>query len=131
MRKLHLRILRWTAIVYPILALAVLLWTVHLSADLPPRHINWHWDISWIGFDIVLSIALAVIGLLAYKKSRWIVIPTTMLGTLLIVDVWFDILSQRGGDELHEAILLALFIELPLAIASFVIAGRALTKNKD
>jgi len=129
MRRMHKIILRKTAFIYIVFALILLPWTLYLAQSLPTQHLNIHWDISWVGLNVILLFSLLATGIFSYYQSLWTVITATMLGSLLLLDAWFDILSQRGGDDLQQAILLAILIEIPIAIASFILAGRALIKN--
>jgi hypothetical protein len=66
---------------------------------------------------------------LAFKKSKWVTIPATAVGTLLLFDAWFDIMSSRPGAELNEAILMAAFFEIPIALMSYALAFHVLDKN--
>jgi hypothetical protein len=50
----------------------------------------------------------------ALRKSGYLDIAATATATLLIVDVWFDIVTSPA-DQLLQAILLAVVVELPLA----------------
>ena len=45
-------------------------------------------------------------------------------GTLLLVDAWFDIILESHADELRNAIMLAVFAEIPIALLCFWIAYR-------
>jgi hypothetical protein len=72
---------------------------------------------------------LLLTGILASIKSRWIIITASTAATLLLVDAWFDVCSSKGGYELDQALVLAVFIEVPLAIASFWLAYRVLNQN--
>jgi hypothetical protein len=131
MKQKHKRVLTKVAIIYPVFALVLLPWTLYLSQSLPEHNLTIHWDVSWVGLNILLIVSLAATGYFSYIQSRWVAMSATVLGSVLILDAWFDVLSQRGGDELKQAILMALFIELPIAAASFIIAGRALSYNQD
>lgn len=130
MKQKHKRVLGRIAIIYPIFALVLLPWTLYLAESLPRHHVTLHWDISWVGLNVVLILALAMTGYLSYIQSRWVAISSTVLGSVLLLDAWFDILGQHSPQELRQALLLAIFIEIPLAITSFVIAGRALNYDK-
>jgi len=44
--------------------------------------------------------------------------------TLLIVDAWFDVTTAQPGWPLAQAILLAVFVELPTAALAFYILRR-------
>lgn len=130
MKQKHKRIISRIAVIYPLFAMVLLPWTLYLSQSLPDRHISIHWDVSWIGLNIALIIAFLATGYLSYLQSRWVAISASILGSILVLDAWFDILSQHNPNELRTAILMAVFVELPVALTSFIIAGRALNHDK-
>lgn len=130
MKTKHKRVLGWTGFFYLIFALILLPWTLYLAQTLPKQHLAIHWDVSWVGLNIVMFAALLATGIFSYLGSRWIVISSSILGSLLLLDAWFDILSARTGNDFRQSLFLAFFVEIPLAVASFVIAGRALVKNE-
>lgn len=119
------RISRWAAVVYVLLSLILVPWTVYLSYTLPRRYILMHWDASWVGLDIAIACALACTGMLAYKKSVWVVVSATMTASFLLVDAWFDLLSSHGL-QFDESILLAAFVEIPLALLCLLTAATGL-----
>lgn len=131
MKQKHKRIITRIAIIYPLFALVLLPWTLYLSQSLPERHISIHWDVSWVGLNIALIFAFFITGYLSYIQSRWVAISASVLGSILVLDAWFDILTQHNQSELRTAILLAVFVELPIALTSFVIAGRAITHDES
>jgi len=128
-RKIKVSVPRWTTPVYIILTLILLPWTIYLGASLPTHHLSTHWDISWTGLDVGLVISMLATGIFAYAKSHWMIISSSTVGTLLIVDAWFDVMSERKTLQLEEAIILAVFAELPLAFISYYISFRALRSN--
>lgn len=119
----------WAAKLYVLFAAVLLPWTVYLGASLPADHLSAHWDISWTGLDIGLIAALLATGLFAYRRSIWVVIAAATAGSLLVVDAWFDVASERSADLFHEAIIFALLIEIPLAFMSYFLASHALRHN--
>ncbi len=124
-----LRIPTWAAKLYVLFAVMLLPWTVYLGASLPTEHLSAHWDISWTGLDIGLVAALFATGLFAYKRSIWVVIAAASAGSLMLVDAWFDVTSERSAGLFREALVFALFIEIPLALMSYYLAGHALNHN--
>lgn len=112
-----------------VLAVGLVPWTIYLGISLPRRHLSVHWDVSWTGLDAALIVSLLATGLLAYVKSIWIVIAASITGSLLLVDAWFDIMSERAASQFAEAFFMGVLIELPLAILSFYVAVHALRKN--
>jgi hypothetical protein len=111
---------------YAIGAVALALWTVGLAINLPTRHVVRHWDLAWVGFDVLIGFTMLLTATFAVKKSRYIILSSSGLGALLVTDAWFDILMSRPGVESHKAIFYAVVIELPIAIFSFFIAHYAL-----
>jgi hypothetical protein len=85
----------WVPKVYPVLAVVLLPWTIYLGLSLPRHHLSAYWDVSWVGLDIGLILALSATGLL--------------------VDAWFDVMSERRPSEFHQELFLAIFIKLPLS----------------
>lgn len=95
---------RWVTILYTLLGLALIPWIFNLAVNLPSRHIAHHWDALWVGFDILMLIALVITIIFVIRRSVWVAISGTALATLFIVDVWFDVLTARPGHEQRVAI---------------------------
>jgi hypothetical protein len=128
-KRVRLPIPAWAGMLYLILSVFLIPWTVHLSYELPTRQIAQHWDVSWGGLDVGIIIASLLTAVLAFKKSKWVAVPATMVGTLLLVDAWFDVMSSHRGLEFNEAILMAAFFEIPIALMSYGLAFHVLDKN--
>jgi hypothetical protein len=120
--RIKLIVPTWPAVIYIILAIILLPWTIYLGATLPTHHLSAHWDVSWTGLDVGLIVTMLMTGIFAFKRSRWIVISSTMVGSFLLVDAWFDVMSERRSVDLHQSIILAIFVELPLAFISYYIS---------
>jgi hypothetical protein len=117
----------WTRRLGLILALAAVLlvpWTAWLALRLPSRHISPHWDIAWVGFDVMLTALIAATGFALWKRSPLAPYTATAAATLLVMDAWFDIFTARTGDELDWAIFAAALGELPLAVLCFWLIRR-------
>jgi hypothetical protein len=119
----------WLGTVYTILSLILIPWTFYLSITLPAHHLSSHWDMSWVGLDIGITFLLLLSALLVYLGSDWIIISSTATGSLLVADAWFDIMSAHAGADLRESVAMAVFVELPLATISYIVAHRILQKN--
>jgi hypothetical protein len=89
-------------------------WTVYLGLSLPSRQLSPHYNIAWVGFDVLLIAALGATGYFALRGSRYLAITAAAASALLIVDAWFDIMTSPRR-QIPEAIILAAFVELPLA----------------
>lgn len=120
--KVHFRVPLWAAMLYVAGAVIILPWTMYLAATLPERHIFVHWDAAWVGLDIGLLLSLFLTGVLVYKKSLWVTMSATSAGSLLLLDAWFDLTGAHHGGQLTEAVVMALCLELPVAIVSFLLA---------
>jgi hypothetical protein len=124
-----LRVPSWAAKIYIMLATVLLPWTIYLGFSLPSHHLSANWDISWTGLDIGLVIALLATGLFAYLRSIWVVIAAASAGSLLLVDAWFDVMTEHSAKLFHEALILAFIFEIPLALMSYYLAGHTLHHN--
>ena len=111
-------------IVFTVLGLALLPWTIWLSASLPAHHETQRWDLAWSGFDTGLALAFLLTAFAAWRRSPWVGALAAATGTLLLTDAWFDIVLESHADELRSAILLAVFAEVPIALLCFWIAYR-------
>jgi hypothetical protein len=130
-KPVHLPIPTWVGLVYGLFCLVLIPWTVYLSVTLPTRTVAAHWDASWVGLDIGIVLSLLATAVLAMRKSKWVVVFSTITGSFLLVDGWFDVTTARQGFHFEESLLLALFVELPVAIMSYSLTYHVLSKNID
>ena len=119
--NLYMQVPRWVTISLSLTAIGLVPWTLWLTFSLPSRHVTDHYDLAWVGFDIALAAAFGATALAAYRASVWLVPFAAVTGTMLICDAWFDIVTSGGGGERLEAVLEAVFAELPLAALCGVI----------
>jgi len=112
---------RWVTVLFTLVALGLLPWTLYLTFTLPSRHVTTHYDIAWIGFDIALAVSFAATSWAAIRASVWLVPLAAAAGTMLLCDAWFDIVTSAPGG-LMEAVAEAVFAELPLAaVCAFIV----------
>jgi hypothetical protein len=72
-------------------------WTIYLGFTLPQSYSAQHWQLTWVGFDILLlgfMIATAVLGFVGHHLLTLFAFTT---GVLLVCDAWFDVLTARRG----------------------------------
>jgi hypothetical protein len=102
-----------------------------IALSLPSRTVADHYRLAWVGFDILLLLALSRTAWLAFKGSRQVELPATATATLLIVDAT----TAHTGWPQMEAIALAVFVELPTAALAIYISTRieriAAQQNSD
>lgn len=126
--RIHLRLPTWAPRAYAFMAVVLVPWTVYLGTTLPRHHLSTHWDVSWTGLDIALIVSLLSTAILARIKSVWVIISASTTGSLLLVDAWFDVMSEHG-NSFDQALVMAFLIEIPLAIMSYYLAFHALERN--
>ena len=99
---------------FALLSVLLIPWIAFIALVLPSRQLSENYDLAWAGFDGMLLIGLASTAYFALRRSRYLSVAATAVGTLLIVDAWFDVLTSRRR-EVPFAVLLAVLVELPLA----------------
>jgi len=127
--KIKLKLPSWMALLYITLSLITIPWTIALDRNLPPVHIFTNWNTAWAGLDLGITVALLLTGILALKKSVWVIMAACITGSFLLVDAWFDMASAGSGRRFMSALMLAVLIELPLAFLSFSLARKATKRN--
>jgi hypothetical protein len=126
-----LRIPRWVAPVFAVLAVGTVPWVVYLAVSLP-RHATFvHYRGVWVGFDLALVAVLATTAVLAWRGTPRVTIAATAAATMLFVDAWFDVLTTPRGIDRWLAVLLAGVAEIPLALICLWIALRASRAGVD
>jgi hypothetical protein len=108
------RVVRWAGPLFAMFSLILLPWTIYMAGSLPAEQVSTNYDAAWAGFDVLLALTLASTAYSALRRSRYLATAATATATLLVVDAWFDILTTPGTQRI-ESILLAAFVELPLA----------------
>jgi hypothetical protein len=108
-----------------LLCLVLLAWASQLATKLPSRYEVGHWDIAWVGFDVMLAAGIAATGLAVWRRSP--TAPAISLGTavMLLCDAWFDVATAYGTADAVSSLVLAGLVELPLAVLATALAHRA------
>ena len=106
----------WIAPVFAVVALGLVPWTLYLGVTLPSRHVQQNfYDVAWAGFDFALALAIIATAVGVLWRRLWVQGAAACAATLLASDAWFDVLSSNPGWERLQAIVLAVFAELPRA----------------
>jgi hypothetical protein len=113
---------RWAAARLAVLGFGLLPWTLWLGLSLPSSQVAEHWDLAWVGFDLVLAASLLATAVTHVRRSPLLVAVAAATGALLLADAWFDVITAATARERWFAIGLALGAELPLAALCFVLA---------
>jgi hypothetical protein len=98
-------------------------WAIFLAFTLPGRHVQTRfYDLAWAGFDVALATLLVVTGAGILRGRPWVPFAAVASATMLACDAWFDVLTSREGGERILAIVLAVCVEVPVAVACLVVA---------
>jgi hypothetical protein len=111
---------RWVAWLFGLTALALVPWTVWLTYSLPAEHVTRHYDVAWVGFDVLLLVAFGLTAWAAVSGSRLLTPIAAATAAMLVCDAWFDVVTSWGLD----AVLTAMLAELPLAVICAILALR-------
>jgi hypothetical protein len=119
---LRIRLARWVTLLLGLIAVGLVPWTLYLTFTLPSRHVTFHYDLAWVGFDVALAGAFAATTLAALRRSHWLVPLAAVTGTMLVCDAWFDVVTSQSGGDMWEAVAEAVLAELPLAaLCGFIV----------
>ena len=112
----------WVTLLLGLVAAALVPWTLYLTFALPSRHLTFHYDLAWVGFDVALTVSFGATAWAAFRGSQWLVPLAAVTGTMLVCDAWFDVVTSQSGSEMWEAIVEAALAELPLAaLCAFIV----------
>jgi hypothetical protein len=112
----------WVTTILVVVAIGLVPWILYLTFTLPSRHVTFHYDLAWVGFDVGLSASFAATAWATVRGSQWLVPLAAVTGTMLCCDAWFDVVTSQPGTELWEAVAEAAVAELPLAaVCGFIV----------
>ena len=109
---------------YLIVAVWLAVWTLFLALSLPRENLEHHFRFTWVGFDLILVLAVYLTAHMAFRLDARVVFPATVVATLLVADAWFDITTSATAQAATQALILALAVELPAAAFSLYVAHR-------
>ncbi len=110
------------AVVFAAVGVALVPWTVWLSASLPMHHRTHNWALAWAGFDAGLAAFFLAAGYAAWRRRPWLPAIAGATGALLLADAWFDAILESRSTDLDVAVVEAAVAELPLAALCFAVA---------
>ncbi len=99
-------------------------WTGVLAVTLPRYYRAGDWRGAWVGFDLALLIAFAATAWAAWRHRQLVIICLVVLATLLCCDAWFDVTLDLRTSGFLVSLLMAVFVELPLAALAVIGARR-------
>ncbi|HUZ36846.1 MAG TPA: hypothetical protein VMV17_10995 [Streptosporangiaceae bacterium] len=107
-------------------ALILAAWIGVLAVTLPWRYRAGGWSAAWVGFDVVLLLVFAATAWAAWRRRQILILCLVVLATLLCCDAWFDTTLDWGTRGFMLSLVLALVVELPVALVALVGARRLL-----
>lgn len=116
---------RGMLIFFAVSAFMLVPWAILLSQLLPSDHLASRWNLAWSGFDFGLVVILGLTAILGLRSSGWVIIPSSIAGTMLLIDAWFDCLTAKVGKEYLFSLSTAALVEIPMALMAFWMAYRA------
>ena len=96
-------------------AIFLIPWVLYLELVLPTHYEAYHWRGAWVGFDIGLVVFLVATAILGFLRSHLLSIAAFATGVLLLVDVWFDIMTASPHDR-PTSIITGVCGNIPLAL---------------
>ncbi|MET9626000.1 hypothetical protein ABZX92_00925 [Lentzea sp. NPDC006480] len=101
---------RWRGRVFTGAGLALLPWLGYLAGTLPPAE-----AMGWVVLDGLEAVALLSAGTRLLRGDPRYRAPAAAAGALLLADACIDVATSTG-QELAVAVVLAVVVELPLAV---------------
>jgi hypothetical protein len=95
-------------------AVVLVPWIAYLAITLPPRYVADNWDVTWVGFDVLLLVMMVATAVLGYLRRQMLMMTAFATGVLLVCDAWFDVVTAHGNDQTWSVVS-AVVVELPLA----------------
>jgi hypothetical protein len=107
-------------------AVALAVWVGVLAVTLPWRYRAGGWSAAWVGFDVALLLMFAATAWAAWRRRQVLILCLVVLAAFLCCDAWFDATLDWGTPGFMASLLLALVVELPLAVVAMMGARRLL-----
>ena len=99
-------------------------WTIFLGLSLPRRFLAGHWGATWVGFDVILMVWLAITAWAALRRRHVLIFAALITATLLLVDTWFDVLTAAPRNDVLVSVASGLLGNIPLATVLILVAYR-------
>lgn len=109
-------VVRWVGPAFLLCAVGLVPWVVHLAITLPTRAEAAHYDVAWAGFDTMLLVGMGTTAGFTLARSKYLSVASSVTAGLFITDAWFDVVTASDRTSFIEALLLAAFAEIPLAV---------------
>ena len=113
-------------------AVAFLAWIAVLAVTLPTRYLASHWNVAWVGFDVMLLISLLAAGWAVVRRRPWVGTALMVSAVMMVCDAWFDVTTASGLTATLVSIAFAVGLELPAAAGlAWTARGRATVRGSS
>jgi hypothetical protein len=89
-----------------------------------------HSSTAWVGLDAMETVGLLATGALLLRRDHRCCLAAACTGTLILVDAWFDVTTSAPGLAQLTAILMAMFIEIPVSSLCAALALRLVPRRR-
>lgn len=96
---------RWTVALPLAASLAMVPWILGLAASTPDRYVVHHWNVTWVGFDILELVCFAVVSWSAWRRRPAVRTATVVGVTLLACDAWFTMTTISSAADLVTGVV--------------------------
>jgi hypothetical protein len=104
-------------------------WIGVLAVTLPRYYRAGGWRGAWVGFDVGLLVTFAVTAWAGWRHRQLVIACLVVLATLLCCDAWFDVTLDLHTSDFLVSLLMAVCVELPLALLALIGARRLMRMN--
>jgi hypothetical protein len=98
-------------------------WVVILGWRLPRHYNAAHWNLAWVGLDLLQVLMLIGVVVAAHRTHHTFALFASSAGALVFADAWFDTTTAHRGGTIVSALTACL--EVPFAVFLWWSAYRA------
>ena len=107
---------RRIALLYALLAVALVPQIAVLALTLPDRTVVGHWTVAWSGFAILVAAGLITTAVCVVRNSPWTVVAASATGVVVFVDAWFDLMTREAPRDVGAPVVRVLVLKVPLGV---------------
>jgi len=74
------------------------------GAEPPKENLEHHYRLTWVGFDLILVVAIYLTAHMAFRLDARVMFPATVVASLLVTDAWFDVTTSATAQAATGAL---------------------------
>ncbi|MCN9243897.1 hypothetical protein NGF19_24465 [Streptomyces sp. RY43-2] len=94
---------RWTLVALGAAAVGLVPWMILLAHTLPASQEVRHWQVAWVGLDVLLAAGCAATAALGFRRDGHARLTASATAAIAVLDAWFDITTSLPGADLLQA----------------------------